>query len=515
MFGRRLSPFLATVPGWLFISAEWARHSSWLWIGWLIWTGIVLWLSWRARRVPAWASPLVGMMPLLILLGIIRAVTMGAQMWNAQSIVPTVWLTLLGMYAILAVLGSVQRILHLRSSPHFSQLILLSVILISGSVLFNLMGMAASFRLQGMAPPDLRIMAWMHFPRALVYQTLITAMVLVSALLVRKVVGDAPYLVLGAIGSAGFVLWSFWLEFDYGLIGSGYAYLLSLWFAFWLMVLLPMLSLTKIGQRFPTGMLVAHLFMAFVGVAALAAVVRVHPALLHGVLSLLGIPVRLRSYPAPGVGSLSGPFGLVFLRFLLEYGSMAFTGLAAYVLSTPADEEPAALNFRLTSVPSQHLFSLLGTWFLIVFLLGGCAPATPVTSTSPSAPESAPSVVPTTLPGIVMVEGTVTDVMLSAKVILLETENGPVNVALTDQTRILGSNGEPIQLRDIHPGYVIRATGRPGTGKSVIPDEVRVLKAVAKPTPPTKGPQTLPPTPGPVPIRVMAWHFGAVSRGGG
>ncbi len=161
----------------------------------------------------------------------------------------------------------------------------------------------------------------------------------------------------------------------------------------------------------------------------------------------------------------------------------------------------------LATVPGWlFIFLLLGTWFMVVLLLAGCVPATPVTSTSASAPASTPLTTPTTLPGVVTVEGTVTDIMLSAKVMLLETKEGPVDVALTDRTRILGPDGHPIELRDIRPGYVVRAVGRPGTEKSVIPAEVRVLEAAGKPTPPPDMPQAMPPTPTPEPMTATAWQ---------
>ncbi len=158
--------------------------------------------------------------------------------------------------------------------------------------------------------------------------------------------------------------------------------------------------------------------------------------------------------------------------------------------------EPASIP--QAAKPSAFFPGLLT--LALVLVLAGCVPSTPVSS--PSTPPSTP----TTLPGLLTVQGTVTDVMLSARVILVETEQGPVDVPLTEKTRILGPDGTPIPLRDIRPGYVIEATGRPGTEKSVIPEEVRVLKAASKPAPPSDAPQgEMPPTPGPIPMTTTVW----------
>ena len=91
---------------------------------------------------------------------------------------------------------------------------------------------------------------------------------------------------------------------------------------------------------------------------------------------------------------------------------------------------------------------------------------------------------PTPLPtvnssGMVTVQGKVLDVALSARIITLQAEGGTVNVALTDGTILLGPGGEPIELRDIRPGALIEATGRPSTGESVIAMKVQVSKSSA------------------------------------
>ncbi len=165
---------------------------------------------------------------------------------------------------------------------------------------------------------------------------------------------------------------------------------------------------------------------------------------------------------------------------------------------------------RTRVFPASFVSNLL---LMALLLLAGCVPAT---SSAPSNPivatdtlahptDHSPSFTPTTLPGMVVVEGKVVDVMLSAKVILLETEKGPVDVALTDRTRVLGPDGHPIALRDIRPGYVVRATGRQGTKKSVIPAEVRVVEAAGKPVPPFETSQTTPPTRSSIPMTASAW----------
>ncbi len=150
--------------------------------------------------------------------------------------------------------------------------------------------------------------------------------------------------------------------------------------------------------------------------------------------------------------------------------------LTAVLASIPGAAKPSAFFLGLLTLA-------------LVLVLAGCVPSTP--ASSPSTPPSTP----TTLPGLLTVRGTVTDVMLSARVLTVETDQGPMDVALTEKTRILGPDGTPIPLRDIRPGDVIEATGRLATGGGVIPEEVRVLKAASKPTPPPGVPQGgMPPT---------------------
>ncbi len=111
-------------------------------------------------------------------------------------------------------------------------------------------------------------------------------------------------------------------------------------------------------------------------------------------------------------------------------------------------------------------------FLVVIFLLAACVlPVgaregirTPAVSPEPSGPERA------------TVRGTVVDVMLSARVLVLDTDGGPVNLALVEGTRILGASGEPIALRDILPGHVVEAHGRMTQPGTMIPEVVRVMQ---------------------------------------
>ncbi len=340
MVSQKITPVLATGLGWLLLYDIYMKgtgHSSNLWAGLLLWTGLAVYLAWKERSLSPWMSSLIGIMPLVVPFGLLRLAIIATPAQYMSEIARTGGLFALSVYVIIVVLVTAYGLLHLRPYSRFWSTIVLLIGLIGTGTLLGLEGLHLSFRIRGMPPPSTQIMGIVHLPRILVVHLLITAGIFTSVFLVRQLMRKPAYVTLGAIGSVGFVLWSFWLEFDYTLVGSGYAYLMPLWFAFWLVVFLPLMSLTSVGRRFPATVLVVHLTIAFVGVAALAALVRVDPARLDGVLDLLGIPVQARSFQAPGVGSLSGPLGDVFLQYLLQYGSMAFTGLAAYVLITALD----------------------------------------------------------------------------------------------------------------------------------------------------------------------------------
>ena len=340
MVSRKITPVLATGLGWLLLYDIYVKgtgHPSRLWAGLLLWTGLAVYLTWKERSLSPWMSSLIGIMPLVVPFGLLRLAIIATPAQYMSEIARIGGLFALSTYVIIVVLVTAYGLFHLRSHGRFWPTIALLIGLIGTGTLLGLEGLHLSFRIRGMPPPSTQIMGIVHLPRILVVHLLITAGIFTSVFLVRQLMRQPAYVTLGAIGSVGFVLWSFWLEFDYTLVGSGYAYLMPLWFAFWLVVLLPLMSLTSVGRRFPAIVLVVHLTIAFVGVAALAALVRVDPARLNGVLDLLGIPVQARSFQAPGVGSLSGPLGDVFLQYLLQYGSMAFTGLAAYALVTALD----------------------------------------------------------------------------------------------------------------------------------------------------------------------------------
>ena len=146
---------------------------------------------------------------------------------------------------------------------------------------------------------------------------------------------DRPHLTIGMVGVAGFFLWTFWLEFDYGVIGTGYAYLIEAWFAFWSMVVLPAMSVTGAARRYPLALMAGFLLLAFGGAAVMEALVRVRPDMLSGILSLAQLPAGGNGGLMAGVGSWAGrPLLRVMLGFLAEYLAVVASAISAYVFAT-------------------------------------------------------------------------------------------------------------------------------------------------------------------------------------
>jgi hypothetical protein len=144
-------------------------------------------------------------------------------------------------------------------------------------------------------------------------------------------------------------------------------------------------------------------------------------------------------------------------------------------------------------------------WVLLaglLILLSGCAggiavaPKPLVVRASP-----APPVVTATPTGeregeaAIILMGTVMDVSMSARIIRLERAvQGFQVIALTEDTELVSSGGDPVTLRDIRPGMTVQATGRPGDSKALIAEEV--LVALPRSTPTTQGATPAVPTAG-------------------
>jgi hypothetical protein len=76
----------------------------------------------------------------------------------------------------------------------------------------------------------------------------------------------------------------------------------------------------------------------------------------------------------------------------------------------------------------------------------------------------------------VTITGTVQDVMLSARIILLqEPVQGFSTLALTQDTKLVSAEGLDITLQEVRAGMRVQATGRPGTPGTLLPEEVRIL----------------------------------------
>ncbi|NPA91779.1 MAG: hypothetical protein GXO55_10095 [Chloroflexi bacterium] len=515
----RVSILLAVIPGLIILVSTlypmYTRHLLLLASAWVL--GVLV-VAWRRGRVPEWGIPAVAWvyvaliaMPLWLGHVLERKGVGGDVVVGLVGIGPFV---LLGL--ALAAWGV--HIRHVWSHRRGRRVL---VIALGLGVLGGLLQSVASLWLPARpGTPAFQQLDVMVFLTSLLLEMGLAGLLLAALGLTRRWTSPRSSSALMLIGVLGYFLWAFWLEFDYGLVGSGYPRLMNLWFAFWLTLVLPAAALLPIGRRHPVGVLTIVLLSAFMGTAVLEAVTRVSPSALDGLLAFLHVSRPAESVAVPGAGSWAyAPLWRVLLFFVFQHVGMALTGLIAFLLTSGGlspHEARATAETSEVSIPRLPRRGLLFSGLLLttLILLAGCVPATPTpgsaipaTVDTPATPAAlATSPTPTTLPGTVTVKGTVTDVTLSAKVILLETENGPVDVALTDRTRVLGPDGHPIELRDIRPGYVIRATGRPGTEKSVIPVEVRVLEAAGKPTPPPDVPQTMPPTPGPVPMTATMWQ---------
>lgn len=137
---------------------------------------------------------------------------------------------------------------------------------------------------------------------------------------------------------------------------------------------------------------------------------------------------------------------------------------------------------------------------ILIFLLlaTGCTSSQDTKSTPGTT-----MVMPPTAASPLTVAGTVQSVSLSAKVVFLsEPTMGIETIAITEQTHLADSQGNPITLREIQPGQSIQATGKVHEN-SLLAIQITVTSQAPSPTgeslTPTPTVTPLPPTPTPTP----------------
>ena len=101
---------------------------------------------------------------------------------------------------------------------------------------------------------------------------------------------------------------------------------------------------------------------------------------------------------------------------------------------------------------------------------------TPTASVSKSPPEPSPTIGNEAEGPDVTITGTVMDVSLSARVIMLaEPVEGFDVVALTEESELVFAGGGKATLRDIRPGMRIQASGQAGEGSTLLAKEVLIF----------------------------------------
>lgn len=117
---------------------------------------------------------------------------------------------------------------------------------------------------------------------------------------------------------------------------------------------------------------------------------------------------------------------------------------------------------------------------VIVLLLAVACASTAEEATSTAVRTLAPTQAPTTTTSgqTITITGTVMDVSLSARIIMLtEAVQGFNTVALTEETEIFSGSGCKAALQDVQKGMTIQASGKPGTSGAIIASKVSILQA--------------------------------------
>ncbi len=325
---QRFAALLAAIPGLLVLFSmrpEFGVMPRAVYVAAVAWFALVASISYRRKKVPDWGVPAFGLaFPVLAVLWwlVVKAVSLLYPEAAGEIFSIAIQGTLVALGVAAVVLWGkrlAERKVLLRAVYTSLGMLVVSVGLEIASV-----WMLSS---QRMAIRSISYSLWLMVALA----SIELLFVLVAWLLAP----DRPHLTIGLVGVAGFFLWTFWLEFDYGVVGTGYAYLIGVWFAFWSMVVLPAMSVTGTARRHPLPLMAGLLLIAFSGAAVMEALVRVRPDMLSGILSLAHLPAGGNGGLMAGVGSWAGrPLLRVMLGFLAEYLAVVASAMAAYVFAT-------------------------------------------------------------------------------------------------------------------------------------------------------------------------------------
>ncbi len=351
---EKLSPVLAMVPGLLLLSVlrAWGSKVPWASFGALLaWFLLAVAVSYLRKRVPDWGMPALGL--IFPILGI-------ASMYLVVSIFhPTPELLEFSPWGIALLLSAAVTVIwgaHLSMEGRLKKALLTSLAVLAVGISLDVFSDWLAALGSHTAMPSLFDALRFWFGYAAMENLALASLTLLFVLTAWYLAPDRHYLALGMMGVAGHFLWGSWLEFDYSIVGTGYARLMGLWFVFWLAMVLPALSVTESARRYPLAVLTVVLVIAFGGVAVTNALVRVRPETLNGVLSLVHLSPSPKGSLIAGLGSWRGePLSRVVLFFLTKYLSVAATAIAGYTFATggewtgrkeTAEESTSGTDFR-------------------------------------------------------------------------------------------------------------------------------------------------------------------------
>ena len=115
---------------------------------------------------------------------------------------------------------------------------------------------------------------------------------------------------------------------------------------------------------------------------------------------------------------------------------------------------------------------LIAGALLSLVLLAACD-----SDSSASSEGSSPTVTTPTSAETITITGTVMDVSLSARIIMLaEAVEGFEVVALTEESELVSASGGEATLQDIRPGMRIKASGQAGEAGALLAEQVLVME---------------------------------------
>ncbi len=345
MVERKLSAVLAMVPGLILLFVM--RPSKFPWVAFgalLAWFLLVVAISYRRRRVPDWGMPALGLIfPILGIASMYLSISVFHGAGMLFRVAP--WGIALLISAVVVIVWGA----HLAMEERLGKALPVSLAVLAAGISLEVLSTWLAALNSHTAMPPLADVLRFWLAGAAVEDLGLASLALLFVLTAWYLAPDRPHLALGLMGVAGFFLWSFWLEFDYAIAGTGYASLIGLWFVFWLAIVLPALSVTEPARRHPLTVLAVVLVVAFGGMAIMDAFVRVHPTTLRGLLAILHLPEKAHAATSAGVGSLADQsLPLVMLQILAQYLSVAATAVAGYVFAVggytvdmPEEQAPA------------------------------------------------------------------------------------------------------------------------------------------------------------------------------